>query len=54
VRCFQDDNITHVDGSVDPVRDADIIHTELILADVQALEKALHKKKFVLYPKLFD
>ena len=45
VRCFQDDNVTHVEGSVDPVRDADIIRTELVLADLQTVERAAAKKK---------
>ena len=35
VRCFEDENITHVEGSVDPVRDIEIIQTELILADIE-------------------
>ncbi len=35
VRCFEDDNITHVDGSIDPVRDMETIMLELILADMQ-------------------
>jgi len=39
VRCFEDENIVHVDGSVDPVRDVEIISTELLLADIQTLEK---------------
>lgn len=39
VRCFVDDNVVHVDGSVDPLRDADIINLELILADLQSIEK---------------
>ena len=43
VRCFDDENVTHVDGSVDPLRDIDVIHTELILADLQTCEKALQK-----------
>ncbi len=43
VRCFEDDNITHVDGSVDPVRDKDVIDTELQLADLAAAEKAMDK-----------
>jgi len=34
LRCFEDDDITHVDGSVDPVRDAETIETELMLADL--------------------
>jgi len=41
VRCFDDENITHVEGSVDPVRDIEIIETELLLADIDALEKRI-------------
>lgn len=47
LRCFEDDDITHVEGGVDPVRDAEIIETELMLADLDSLEKrivALQKK----------
>ena len=43
VRCFDDDNVIHVDGSVDPVRDKDIIDTELILKDIETVEKRLEK-----------
>jgi len=43
VRCFDDDNVTHVDGSVDPVRDAETIETELLLADLETLQKRQHK-----------
>ena len=43
VRCFEDENITHVDGSVDPLRDIDTIETELLLADIQSVEKRLEK-----------
>lgn len=39
LRCFEDGNITHVEGSVDPLRDAEIIETELIIADLESLEK---------------
>ena len=39
LRCFEDGDITHVDGSVDPVRDADTIETELMLADLESLTK---------------
>ncbi len=39
LRCFEDDNITHVEGSVNPVRDAEIVETELMLADLESLEK---------------
>ena len=41
VRCFEDDDVTHVDGRVDPVADADTIETELIIADMESLEKRL-------------
>ncbi|MFZ9887787.1 MAG: redox-regulated ATPase YchF [Myxococcota bacterium] len=39
VRCFSDENVTHVDGSVDPVRDVSTIETELIFADIATVEK---------------
>jgi len=45
VRCFEDDDITHVDGSVDPVRDLETIITELIFADVETVEVALDRYK---------
>jgi GTP-binding protein YchF len=41
LRCFEDDDVTHVSGSVDPVRDAEIVETELMLADLDSLEKRL-------------
>lgn len=41
VRCFDDENIVHVDGSIDPVRDIEIIQTELALADLDTVEKRL-------------
>jgi GTP-binding protein YchF len=43
VRCFEDDNILHVDGSVDPVRDKEIIDLELIFKDIETLEKRIEK-----------
>lgn len=43
VRCFEDENITHVDGSINPVRDAEIINLELILADLETVMKRLAK-----------
>ncbi len=43
VRCFEDDNITHVDGSVNPLRDIETIETELLLADIQSTEKRLER-----------
>ena len=45
VRCFEDDNVVHVDGNVDPVRDKEIIDTELILKDIETVEKRLDKAK---------
>ena len=39
LRCFEDDDVTHVEGGVDPVRDAELINTELLLADLASLEK---------------
>ena len=45
VRCFDNDDIVHVDGSVEPVRDISIINTELILADVEQCEKAIDSQK---------
>jgi len=39
VRCFEDPNIIHVSGSVEPIRDIEIINTELLLADLESLEK---------------
>ncbi|MBN8828529.1 MAG: redox-regulated ATPase YchF [Sphingobacteriia bacterium] len=41
LRCFEDEDITHVDGSVDPLRDAETIELELILADMESLNKRL-------------
>ena len=41
LRCFEDGDVTHVSGSVDPVRDAEIVETELMLADLDSLEKSL-------------
>lgn len=43
VRCFDDENITHVEGKVDPIRDVEIINTELILADIEQLSKKIEK-----------
>ena len=41
VRCFEDDNVVHVSGSVDPLRDIDVINTELALADLETVEKGV-------------
>ncbi|MBR8464355.1 redox-regulated ATPase YchF [Campylobacter sp. faydin G-24] len=43
VRCFDDENITHVEGGVDPIRDVEIIETELILADIEQLNKKIER-----------
>ena len=45
VRCFDDGNIIHVDGSVDPIRDIETINLELIFADMETAEKRLDKAK---------
>ena len=45
LRCFEDDNITHVEGSVDPVRDAEIVETELMIADLESIEKRYEQAK---------
>ncbi|MCH7764094.1 MAG: redox-regulated ATPase YchF [Candidatus Marinimicrobia bacterium] len=45
VRCFKDKNVTHVEGDVDPVRDAELIETELLLADIETLEKHQFKSE---------
>jgi len=45
LRCFEDDDITHVDGRVNPVEDADTIETELMLADLESLEKRLDQTR---------
>ena len=41
LRCFEDDDITHVEGRVDPVEDAEVIETELMLADLESIEKRI-------------
>ena len=45
LRCFEDENITHVDGSIDPVRDKEIIDTELQLKDLETIESRLGKQQ---------
>src|SRR5690606_7731576 len=45
IRCFEDGNVVHVDGNVDPVRDKQTIDTELILKDLETLEKRADKVK---------
>ena len=41
VRCFDDENITHVDGSINPARDVEVINLELIMADLESVEKRI-------------
>ncbi|HRJ60584.1 MAG TPA: redox-regulated ATPase YchF [Azospirillaceae bacterium] len=41
LRCFEDDDITHVEGGIDPLRDAEVVETELMLADMESLERQL-------------
>ena len=43
VRCFDDDNVIHVEGSTDPLRDMDIIDLELIMADVEMVDRRIDK-----------
>lgn len=43
VRCFEDSNITHVDGTIDPIRDIETINLELIFADIEAVDKRMDK-----------
>ena len=43
VRCFEDDNVIHVAGKVDPISDIEVIQTELCLADLGTVEKSLHR-----------
>ena len=45
VRCFEDENIVHTEGSIDPLRDVEIIETELILADVEVLSNRIDRLK---------
>lgn len=63
VRCFEDENITHVEGSVDPIRDINTINLELILADIESIEKRILKarssakggdKKFVQEAEFYE
>ncbi|OHD62930.1 MAG: redox-regulated ATPase YchF [Spirochaetes bacterium RBG_13_51_14] len=45
VRCFSNDDVAHITGAVDPIRDIEIINTELLLADIEILERALEKEQ---------
>ena len=62
VRCFDDSNVTHVEGSTDPLRDIDIINLELVMADIEMVERRVDKcqkaakggdKKFLREAELF-
>ena len=62
VRCFDDENVIHVEGSTDPIRDIDIIDLELIMADVEMVERRIDKaqkaakgdKKFLREAEVFQ
>jgi GTP-binding protein YchF len=45
VRCFADENVMHVEGGIDPLRDVEILETELLLADLQSVESMLERAK---------
>jgi len=45
VRCYNDDNVTHVEGTIDPIRDIEIIETELILKDIETISNRIDKIK---------
>jgi len=45
VRCFQDENVAHVSGAVDPVADIEVIETEMLLADMETAEKAVERTR---------
>ena len=48
VRCFENSNIVHVDGSVNPIRDIETINYELIFADIETVDKRIDKSKNIL------
>ena len=43
VRCFENDDVVHVDGNINPIRDIEVIETELLLSDIQTLERKIEK-----------
>ena len=45
VRCFDDENVIHVEGGCDPIRDIEIINLELVMADIEMVERRIHKAK---------
>ena len=48
VRCFEDSNVVHVDGNIDPIRDIETINLELIFSDIEIIEKKLDKARKLL------
>lgn len=48
VRCFENDNVVHVDGNIDPIRDVETINLELIFADMETIDKRIDKTKKML------
>ena len=52
VRCFEDENVIHVSGSVDPIRDIEVINNELIFADLETVEKAVEKHRKLAVNKI--
>src|SRR6056297_438300 len=48
VRCFEDKNVTHVDSELDPIRDIEVINTELIMADLETIQKRKEKTEPML------
>ncbi len=54
VRCFEDSNVTHVEGGIDPVRDAEIINMELILSDLEQVQKRIPKIEKKAQSKIDD
>lgn len=49
VRCFEDENIIHVDGSIDPARDIEVVELELIFADLETVERRVEKAKRLVH-----
>ena len=48
VRCFADDSVVHVDGATDPARDMGVVETELVMADLEAVMRRIHKVELML------
>ena len=54
VRCFEDSNIVHVDGKIDPIRDIETINLELIFADIETVEKRLEENDYIKRGSNYD